>query len=166
MTRRAPGTRCGKVLRLGPCACTKTSFSGVGRWSSVSTHRAPAGLDGAGRALWRRITADVAAQGMELRPDEAATLEAAARQADTLAVLQAALKGAPLTVRGSQGQEVAHPLLAEVRLGRDLLARLLSRLNLGRVEVPETPRSRSARRAAQARWSGAGRADLRGSTGA
>lgn len=121
----------------------------------MSALRAPAGLGPAGRAVWRRIAADVAAQGMELRPDEAVTLEAAARQADTLATLEAALEGAPLMVRGSQGQDVAHPLLAEVRLGRDLLARLLARLNLGKVETPES-RSRSARKAARARWGDAG----------
>jgi hypothetical protein len=122
----------------------------------VTVAKTPAGLGPAGRGLWRRIASDVAVHDLELRPDEAFVLEQAARQADTIATLEAELADAPLMVRGSQGQDVAHPLLAEVRLGRALLAQLLGRLNLGRVEVPETPRSRSARRAAQARWSGAG----------
>lgn len=133
----------------------------------MSARKAPAGLGTAGRALWRAVTADLAAQGLELRPDEAATLEAAARQADTIATLEGALKDAPLTVRGSQGQEVAHPLLAEVRLGRALLAQLLARLRLGQLDqAHESPRSRSARKAANARWSKAGVVRTGGPSGA
>lgn len=131
----------------------------------MTVARTPAGLGHAGKALWRRIASEVDGDDLELRSDELLILEQAARQADTLATLEAALEGAPLVVRGSMGQDVAHPLLAEVRLGRAQLAQLLGRLNLGKAEAaPQTPRTASARRAAQARWSGAGLRGI-GSTG-
>jgi hypothetical protein len=59
-----------------------------------------------------------------------------------------------MTVPGSTGQLVAHPLLAEVRRHREILAKLLERLNLpaGDEDAGSTPAQRRAQRAAQQRW--------------
>src|SRR5215211_3871689 len=91
------------------------------------SQRAPAGLGSAGRALWRRLT-----EGLRLRSDELVLLEAAARTADELAELEAALAEAPATVAGSMGQTRPNPLYAEVRAHREALRRLL-----GSLDVPE-----------------------------
>ena len=119
--------------------------------------RAPSGLGPAGRSLWRRVSA-----GLALRPDETALLEAAARTADELAALEAELRDAPAQVKGSMGQPRPNPLYAEVRSHREALRRLL-----GSLDVPEAEglgsewdglsASTRARKAARARWSGAGR---------
>jgi phage terminase small subunit len=87
--------------------------------------RAPANLKAGGRKIWREIVAEV-----ELRPDELAVLEAACRQYDLVARIDAELAGAPLTVEGSMGQDVAHPLLTEVRLHRASMMALLRALSL------------------------------------
>lgn len=119
--------------------------------------KAPAGLDAAGRRLWRTVLAEVDGAGMELRADELRVLEDACRAADTADRCAAGLVGEPLTVPGARGQLVAHPLIGEELRARSLTARLLGQLGLGRpVAAPETPRTRSARRAAMARWHGAG----------
>jgi hypothetical protein len=74
--------------------------------------RAPSGLGKGGRRLWRAI----ANPGTyELRPDEVRVLEDACREVDLIDRLEDALAGEPLTVAGSQGQIVVHPLIVEVR---------------------------------------------------
>lgn len=121
------------------------------------TKRPPNGLETAGKALWRAVLAEVNEAGCALRADEWRVLEDACRSSDRAAQLAAALVGEPLTVPGARGQVVAHPLIAEEMRARALTARLLSQLGLGRpVAKPETPRTLQARRAANARWSGAG----------
>lgn len=112
----------------------------------------PKGLHDAGKTLWRRISG-----AYELREDEVTVLEQAARTADTIADLDAALVNAPLTVAGSAGQLREHPLLAEARQQRVLLARLLHQLKLPEPDEVTTrrasERSTKARKAARARWS-------------
>jgi hypothetical protein len=115
---------------------------------------APDGLGKAGTTLWR----DVAEGGKyDLRPDELRLLEAACRQYDLLAMLEAALAtdlaDGRYKVRGSQGQDVINPLISEVRQHRMAFKSLLAGLNLpdenGEVE---STRSTHARKAAQSRW--------------
>jgi hypothetical protein len=92
---------------------------------------------------------------LDLRPDELAALAQAASTVDELERLQAALANAPLTVSGSKGQPRPNPLLDEVRRHREVLARLLAR-----IEVPdddaeaEQDRKASSNRQASAlrRW--------------
>lgn len=114
----------------------------------------PAGLSGAGSALWEDVTASFA-----LRADERRVLEAAAREADLIAVLDAGLVDADLMVRGSQGQQVINPLISEVRQHRATMARLLAQLHLPDEDSGEgagvgpQARSSSARALANARWS-------------
>jgi hypothetical protein len=109
---------------------------------------APDGLGDAGASLW----ADVSSR-YDLRPDELRVLEAACREQDLIVRLDAALVGADLIVRGSQGQPVANPLVQELRQHRSTLRGLLGQLKLpdedGRVAAST---SAQARKAANARW--------------
>jgi hypothetical protein len=106
----------------------------------------PSGLEIAGKRLWRRIAA-----AYTLREDELFLLEQACRVADTLALLEAGMKGADLIVAGSMGQLREHPLLSEARQQRALLGRFLAQLKLPD-EDGLTTASTQARKAAQARW--------------
>lgn len=109
----------------------------------------PPDLGHAGRSMWAEVMGEFA-----LGPDEIGALREACRTVDELGDLRRALDGAPLTVSGSAGQQVAHPLLAEVRRHREILAKLLERLNLpaGDEDAGSTPAQRRAQRAAQQRW--------------
>ena len=113
------------------------------------TVRAPAHLGPAGRALWRRVTDEYPVAG----PDALAVLEAAARQAQANFDLDAAIRRDGVTVVGSKGQPRLNPAIAEARQGRLALARLLDLLGLDdEDEVQAKPKSRQARRAAEAKW--------------
>lgn len=111
----------------------------------------PDGLGSAGRKLWESI----AGAGLyEFRADELRVLDDACRTADIIAKLEDELGGQSLTVRGSQGQPVANPMLAELRQYRALLRGHLKALNLpddddGRAALA---RSTKARNAAEGRW--------------
>lgn len=115
---------------------------------------APRGLGAAGGRLWREVTAKY-----ELRVDEAAVLEKACRASDRIGVLEEALSASMVMVKGSMGQPVVNPLVAEIRKHESLVASLLARLRL-----PDEPaegasgegsRSTQARAAAQSRWDAA-----------
>ena len=88
--------------------------------------RCPAGLQAAGKRLWRSITAEF---DLENDPDKAEILAQACRVVDQIAELDEAAAEAPLTVKGSMGQPVISPFIAEARAQRALLAQLIARLN-------------------------------------
>ncbi len=88
--------------------------------------RLPAGMGSEGKRLWRKITAVF---DLENDPDKAEILAQACRTADVIAELDAAGAEAPLVVKGSMGQPVISPFIAEVRVQRALQAQLLARLN-------------------------------------
>lgn len=88
--------------------------------------RVPAGLQKNGKALWRRITAEF---DLKSDPDKAELLFQACKTADQIAELDEEAAVAPLTVKGSMGQPVISPFIAEARVQRGLLAQLLSRMN-------------------------------------
>ena len=115
------------------------------------TQSLPAGLGPLGASLWRSV-ADV----MHLRPDERLLLEHAGRTVDLLARIDEELTAAPLTVKGSMGQLVEHPLVSESRAQRATLARLLGQLKLlddeTRAVAVASARTGRARAAASARW--------------
>ena len=108
----------------------------------------PRGLGQAGRSLWREVVGAYA-----LRTDERIVLGEACRVLDTARRLERELLGAPVMITGSAGQDRAHPLLAELRGTRDLLARLLRQLDLPDLDAAGQ-RVPSARHqaAAQTRW--------------
>lgn len=116
----------------------------------------PASLDDHGKALWRSIT-----KKYRLRPDELLILEAACKGADRIAQMEVERAGRWIA-KGSMGQEVIHPLVAEIRMQESQNAALLARLKLP--DLPdvaasggagENPRSTQARKAAQSRWAAA-----------
>ncbi|WP_439377840.1 hypothetical protein [Amycolatopsis lexingtonensis] len=119
--------------------------------------KAPRGLKAAGRTLWKSISEE-----WDLRPDELRILGDAAREADIIERLEKGLETAPLTAQGSMGQEVIHPLFAEIRQHRSTLAALLRQLKLTEPDeeagagstgpVKPMTRTESAKKAAQARW--------------
>lgn len=117
--------------------------------------RAPEGLGKPGRALWRKVTGKY-----ELRPDELLLLEQCARSADLIGRMEAEARDAGLTTTGSTGQAVINPVIAELRLQKRELSRLLFQLGLPDEGAPgrglEQARSVLARKAAIQRWSSRG----------
>lgn len=91
--------------------------------------RMPSGLrrDSHGQKLWRTVTEEF---DLENEPHKVALLTQACRVADRVHQLETAAAKEPLTAKGSTGQLVIHPLIAEVRYQRGLLAQLLGRLGL------------------------------------
>jgi hypothetical protein len=124
-----------------------SSDSGQNSLETASIDRVPTGLRARGRALW----ADVAGR-YALRPDERRILEDSCRLADTIAALERAMKGQPLTVKGSAGQPVLNPLMAEQRAHRLAVGALLKQL---RLPDEAAGRPNQHREAAQSRWANA-----------
>lgn len=109
--------------------------------------------------MWRSIASQVAEDGLELDSRELKLLEAACREQDMLARIEAALADAPLTVKGAQNQMVAHPLIGEARRSRAQIASLLKAIGLDDPSTTVTGRgsrttSVTARAAAMARQYG------------
>jgi hypothetical protein len=88
--------------------------------------RTPAGLQAQGKALCKKITGEFT---LENEPDRLELLFQACKTADQIAELDEAAAEAPLTVKGSMGQPVISPFIAEARVQRGLLAQLLDRMN-------------------------------------
>lgn len=110
----------------------------------------PKGLARRSAALWRDLT-----KTYDLRPDELRILEDACREMDLVDDLDAATRkvvdDGALTVKGSMGQDVAHPLIQEIRQHRTTVANLLGKLKLPD-DVQAESRGAQAREAARARW--------------
>lgn len=92
--------------------------------------RTPSSLRKAGRALWRSIASQLNDDGLLPDARERELLEQACHEADILDAITTALDGEPMTVRGAQGQMVAHPLIGEARRSRTTIAALLGKLEL------------------------------------
>lgn len=111
--------------------------------------RAPVGLGKAGKAQWSAI-----AGKYKLRPDEFTVLEDVARTSDMLSALTDAWveAGSPMTTKGSMGQLVIHPLIAEIDKHRKSRAAFFKQLALpdGDEAVPAMNQHRSA---ADKKWS-------------
>jgi hypothetical protein len=106
--------------------CSTTDL--VGRVTMADITKPPAppkGLGPPGRALWRALNAEFVFAGAELH-----LLTEAARTADELDRLSAALVDAAPLVPGSAGQDQANPLFAEARQHRATLAALLAAMRL------------------------------------
>lgn len=112
----------------------------------------PANLGAEGSHLWDAVTEIHS----DLGPDTIRLLTDACREADIVSRLEDEQRGAPLMVRGSQGQLVASPLISEVRQHRSVLAGLLKALRLpqtaGDARRAEQETSEKNRAAARARW--------------
>lgn len=109
---------------------------------------APKDLGERALTLWTEITGKYT-----LRTDELFLLEAACREIDLIDRMESYQRGDDLIGRGSQGQEVAAPMLSELRQHRALFAAHMKQLALpdedGRqaAKVSETQRAN-----ANARW--------------
>ena len=126
----------------------------------MTSQRAPKNLGAEGRRIWKAVVADAAEQGLALDSRESFWLESAARIADRIAELEAELAGSSFVVLGHAKQDVAHPLLGEVRMHRALLATTLARI---RVDPPAESGSSSGsvmsaaihgRKGADIKWRG------------
>ena len=112
--------------------------------------RAPVGLAKAGRQLWSSVTGKY-----ELRVDEQRVLEDACRIADVISALEDGMVDQPLLAKGSMGQPVLNPLLAEQKTHRTALSRLLAQLKLPDDPSGEVVKPNQHRAAAQSRWDAA-----------
>jgi len=102
--------------------------------------RSPAELRATGRRIWVALV-----EVVDLEEWEKTTLLEACRTADRLDALNKAMKGKPLTVRNSKGDETAHPLLVESRQQSIVYARLIAALRIPDFETGVIPQSRSSR---------------------
>lgn len=118
----------------------------------VPAQRSPAGLGRRAHRLWRW-----AASEFDLEPHERELLEEACRTLDRLDECRAAVATDGTMIDGSRGQRVAHPLLSEERMQRQLLARLLAGLGMPSDVDDTIAAARFGRRGAEARWRGLGR---------
>jgi hypothetical protein len=105
--------------------------------------------------LWKRIVSDVAPE-LELDQRDFAVLARAARTADRIAELDAAISGDGLVLVNRKGDTRLHPAAAELRLCEASLARLLGGIDLDVAAGGQSAVSRRARKAAQERWRHAG----------
>ena len=119
----------------------------------VKQPKPPTELGIEGRKLWRQIGADAADQGIELTSQELVWLRQAGKLADIIALMEAALEGAQLIVKGYNGQPVSNPLLSELRMHRQLLAQTVARVDLKVFdEAPVVGPGNRFRDAAMSRW--------------
>ena len=112
--------------------------------------QAPKNLGVRASAFWRRVV-----DKYELRADELRVLEDACREMRLIDEMEEALRESSLMIQGSMGQPVMHPLVAEIRQHRNVLASLLRSLKLPDEEGEEEAapsRSVQARKAAQSKW--------------
>jgi hypothetical protein len=92
------------------------------------TPKYPAGLKTRGKQVWRELHA---VYSFDDAPEKRITLEESCRTADVVVRLQAIVDNAEdLRVKGSNGQPVAMPEIAELRQYRALLTTLMRALTL------------------------------------
>lgn len=101
------------------------------------------------RTLWDETT-----QVYALAAHEKLILKGACSALDKIAALEGELDGASLMSKGSMGQDVANPLLGELRQTQAAFDRAMKQLALPDAEGADAgaQRSSSARAAAAARW--------------
>ncbi|GLY81573.1 P27 family phage terminase small subunit [Actinoallomurus iriomotensis] len=113
----------------------------------------PLGTDGT--RLWTEVFGEYDLD--DFSPGDLRILASAAACLDTIAAMREALTDAPLIVQGSMRQQVANPLIAEIRFHRAQFAALMRQLGLEAAgSDKDSPRvmtrTEQASRAARARW--------------
>lgn len=91
--------------------------------------RAPAGLEAAGKRVWRE-TLRAVADGWQLDERDLLLLEHAGRHADLIADLEAAIKADGITVKGAAGQDRLSAGVPALNVARGVLARLLAQIEI------------------------------------
>lgn len=113
---------------------------------------APTTLADAGRNVWDAIVAKY-----DLRADELRTLEDVCAITDMISALSQAWEdeGRPLTTKGSMGQLVIHPLIAEIKGQRMARNTLWRQLKLPDDAAASGPSVNAQREGGNARWANA-----------
>jgi hypothetical protein len=124
---------------------------------AIKQDKPPRGLGAHGRRLWRSVAAELAEDGLILTAIERIWLGSACKLVDQAAAVEAELAGAPVYMTGSMGQQVANPLLGELRQLHLAINQTLARI---KTDVPEeapaiVPGVNQARAAIHTRWRGA-----------
>ena len=94
-------------------------------------YESPKGLKTAGLALWR-LTVEGVEPKWKLTVDDLTVLEECCRLRDTEARLQRRVDHEGVTVKGSEGQMVAHPLLRELRMTRALVMTNIKKVQINK----------------------------------
>lgn len=122
----------------------------------------PRGLGVHGRRLWRSVAEQMASDGLELTASDRHWLHSTATLTDQAAALEAALKGAPLYMTDSMGQQVANPLISEMRQLHLAASLTLSRIKVSADDEAARPvlgvvsNAVHGRKGANVRWRGRG----------
>lgn len=95
----------------------------------------------------KRLTAELP-EGYEWTEKELALMHLAQATADTIKQLEAELNTSPVMNPGSRNQPRINPLIVELRLQRESLAKILARIHIPDGEE----KSEQHQRAALARW--------------
>lgn len=112
----------------------------------------PKGLQGPGRGLWERMHATLA-DDLRFSAKELELLRRACSLADREAALAGLIEQDGMMTKGSTGQMVLHPAVAELRHVESALTSLLTRISTEDSEgKPLTMKQQRARTAADARW--------------
>ena len=93
--------------------------------------RMPHGLGTEGKKLWESV---VGVFDLSTEPHKRRILFDACKTADVIKRLDDVASKQPVTVKGSMGQEVIHPCIAQAQTARGQLAQLLARLNFAGLE--------------------------------
>jgi hypothetical protein len=103
---------------------------------AIEEAKPPRGLGVHGRRLWRSVAGELADDCLQMTAIERVWLGSACQMTDQAAILEKALAGAARMVRGSMGQDVANPLISELRQLHLAVNLTLSRI---KTDVPEAP---------------------------
>lgn len=109
----------------------------------------PDGLKDRGVSLWKAYTVK-----HEFRPDELLWLETACRASDRLVVMDSELAALGYMSKGSTGQDVVNPLVAEIRATEAHRDNALKRLGIPD-EGDESVAVNQNREAGKSRWAAA-----------
>ena len=93
--------------------------------------RMPRGLGAEGQKLWKGLTGEF---DLSAEPHKRRILFDACKTADVIKRLDDVASKQAVTVKGSMGQEVIHPCIAQAQTARGQLAQLLTRLNFAGME--------------------------------
>ena len=91
----------------------------------------PRGLGAERQKLWKGVTGEF---DLSTEPRKRRILFDACKTADVIKRLDDVAAKQAVTVKGSMGQEVIHPCIAQAQTARGQLAQLLTRLNFAGTE--------------------------------
>jgi hypothetical protein len=151
--KKLPGTT---ATRSSCNACVRFQVTRGRRYHGVvGEHPAPpVGTGPSGRALWRRIVAEIPDE-LELDARDVEALTCAAKLADRCRELSRVIEQDGLILHEPKGTRL-HPGATELRQSESALVKHLSTLDLDVGAVSQTSISRGARARAAKRWAVAG----------